>query len=111
MIIEASEGKNCLDDAMQLLYDRTWKVNIGYSKETYQMVLETTAGISFADYFSEVIDGRGKMEVWLTDALDKLGLSVEKQVDEAGLVKFSVVKLLEPTNLQKRFFGFWSQSH
>jgi len=111
MIIEASEGKNCLDDAMQLLYDRTWKVNIGYSKETYQMVLETTAGISFADYFSEVIEGRGKMEVWLTDALDKLGLSVEKQVDEAGLVKFSVVKLLEPTNLQKRFFGFWSQSH
>jgi predicted metalloprotease with PDZ domain len=96
---------------MQLLYDRTWKVNIGYSKETYQMVLETTAGISFADYFSEVIEGRGKMEVWLTDALDKLGLSVEKQVDEAGLVKFSVVKLLEPTNLQKRFFGFWSQSH
>jgi hypothetical protein len=42
---------------------------------------------------------------------DLINQNIEKQVDEAGLMRYNVVKLLEPTNLQKRFFGFWSQSH
>lgn len=111
MIIEATNGERRLHDVMQALYERTWKQGVGYTQEMYQAILEEIAGISFSDYFSELIEGKGHLENCLLESLFKLGLSAEKQVDVTGIVTYRIVKFMNPTVSQAQLFDFWSQSH
>jgi predicted metalloprotease with PDZ domain len=111
MIIEATNGERRLHHVMRMLYQRTWKEQKGYTKELYQQILEEVAGISFEKYFSDIIEGKGKMEAILFETLEKLGLAVEKQEDINGSTKWAIVKFLDPSPQQSQLFAFWSESH
>lgn len=110
-ILEATKGQKRLHDVMRILYQKTWKSGKGYSQEMYQQTLEEVANISFETYFKGLIHGKGNMEAALKEALNRLGLEVEKQEDINGLTQWTIVKFLNPSPAQSQLFAFWSESH
>ncbi len=111
MVLEASNGSKRLHHVMNILYERTWKQGKGYTQELYRNILEEVSGISFEKYFSELIEGKGFLEISLIDSLEKIGLTLEKQLDEAGIAAWRIKKYVHPTNLQSQLFDFWRESH
>ncbi|MBC7384008.1 MAG: M61 family metallopeptidase [Bacteroidia bacterium] len=107
MIIKASGGKARLDDVMKALYEQTFKAGKGYTKTLYRSLLEKYAGISFQNYFDELIDGCGYLETHLKTALHEIGLTY---IFELDALNNKVVKLLKQSNQtagQQYYFEIW----
>ncbi len=105
MIINHSEGKYSLDDVLKALYNN-FKEGKGYDEAYYKQLLEQFAGISFDAYFNEVIHGIGKIEIWLTQYLDKMGCKLLENKGEIGLIIRP-----NPSEKQKKTFNYWLRNY
>jgi predicted metalloprotease with PDZ domain len=106
-ILYRTNGRCRLDDVLKQLYQSSYKQGIGYTKTMYKEILEHVAGVNFDSYFSEIIDGFGFWEKYLSKTLERLGLSLVITKNELGYISCEINKLAEPSNLQKELFDFW----
>jgi predicted metalloprotease with PDZ domain len=77
-IRQATQNRNSLDNVMQLLYQRFFLKNVGYTEKDYKEILEEVSGVDVESYFSDIINGKGKVEEHLPDVLTMLGLEIEE---------------------------------
>lgn len=78
LILRATNGKFSLDDAMQKMYDDFGKTSKGYSSSDYKKALEEVSGVSFDAIFKDIIFGRKDYIPFLKEALDTVGMRLEK---------------------------------
>ncbi len=75
-IRHASQNKNSLDNVMQLLYQRFFLKNQGYTEKDYKEILAEVSGLDMGSYFNDIIHGKGKVEEQLPKILDLIGLEI-----------------------------------
>jgi predicted metalloprotease with PDZ domain len=73
LIIKHSERKYSLDDVMKDLYQNFYKHGKGYTQNDYKSLLEKYSGISFDNYFKEIIFGKNYFEKYLKEIADYMG--------------------------------------
>lgn len=103
LIIHHSNQQYSLDNVMSDLYHQFYKHQKGYDENDYRNLLEKYAGISFENYFNELILGKGHCEKWLQETLSFIGCSID-------LAKNQLIELPSKTEAQKRCFNQWKQS-
>lgn len=108
MILKATGGAARLDQVMKLLYEESFIKGIGYTKEIYKSFLEQTGGISFTDYFDEVIDGSGNIEKYLKHALEDIGLTYIFEKNSGTEQNVKLLKMSNINTVQQYFFEKWS---
>lgn len=107
MIVEYTAGKFRLDDVLRRLYQETYKKGKGYSKQLYQELLQEISGLSFEDYFFDLIDGKGKWDEYVQKMLEAIGLELIVTNDGAGSSVCKVQKCSNPSPNQKACFEMW----
>lgn len=75
---KATGNRHSLDTVMRQMYERFGKTGIGYTREDYKGLLESVSGISFDDYFEQVISGTQDLEPLLATCADYLGLAYQQ---------------------------------
>lgn len=90
-IREASQHKHSLDTVMKLMYDRFYLKDKGYNEQDYLLLLEEVSGVEMSQYFEDIIWGKGKVEQYLPESLNKIGLEIK---EEASAM------------LHEKYFGF-----
>lgn len=103
LIIHHSNGKHSLDNVMADLYNRFHKAGKGYTETDYKNLLEQYAGISFADYFKELIWGKGHFDKWLQLVSGLMGCEINTETAQ-------ITQLPAPTAEQSRNFTAWIRS-
>ena len=73
-IRKATNNQKGIEDAMRTLYFETAKKGIGYTRESYQSILEETAGVSLIHIFDNFIYGTKAFDNLLNDTFEFLGL-------------------------------------
>ncbi len=76
MIIKHSKLKFSLDDVMNDLYQNYYKHGKGYTENDYRLLLEKYSGISFENYFKEIIFGKNYFEKYLMEMTGYLGCRI-----------------------------------
>ena len=76
-IIKQTEAECCLDDVMFALYHDVYKKGKGYTQGIYQELIERISGHRYNWYFEELINGKGKIEVYLPKALEIIGCQLK----------------------------------
>jgi len=77
-IREATDNKNSLDTVMQLLYQRFYLNDTGYTEREYKEILEEVSGLNMQSYFDDIIHGKGAVEKQLPSTLALLGLQIQE---------------------------------
>jgi predicted metalloprotease with PDZ domain len=103
LIIKHSDGKYSLDNVMHDLYNQFYKHEKGYTEADYKDLLEKYSGISFTQYFKEIIWGKGHFNKWLTEAINLIGCEIN--FETAQLTAIS-----NPNVDQEKIFNFWSRT-
>ncbi|GAB3202520.1 putative metalloprotease with PDZ domain [Pontibacter aydingkolensis] len=67
-----------LDTIMRLLWERFGKTGKGYTEADYAKLVDEVAGISFASYFDQYINGTAPIEQALDEALYFVGCTLKK---------------------------------
>lgn len=106
-ILVQTDGKYRLDEVLKQLYSQSFKQNRGYNQEMYRVLLEKVSGISFENYFKDLIDGKGNWDKYLAETLEYIGLELIVIKDETGILKSRLVKKEQITNSQQIMFDFW----
>ncbi len=106
-ILVQTKGKYRLDEVMKRLYEQSYKSGRGYTQEMYKNTLESVAGISFENYFTELIDGKGNWDKYIAETLEYIGLELIVQKDELGNLLSRLVKKQQMSNSQAEIFDFW----
>lgn len=106
-ILVQTDGKYRLDEVLKQLYAQSFKQNKGYNQEMYRALLEKVSGISFENYFKDLIDGKGNWDKYLAETLEYIGLELIVIKDETGILKCRLVKKEQITNSQQIMFDFW----
>ncbi|OYU97111.1 MAG: peptidase M61 [Bacteroidetes bacterium B1(2017)] len=109
-ILEATHGAKRLDQVLNQLYLDSYKKGRGYTKEMYQKSLENVSGINFNGYFSDLIDGQGKWDNYISKTLNKIGLNLIIATNDGGLAECKIVKFENPTFEQTQFFELWTKN-
>jgi predicted metalloprotease with PDZ domain len=107
MIVKHTAGRFRLDDVLRRLYQETYKKGKGYSKQLYQDLLQEISGLSFEDYFFDLIDGKGKWDEYVQKMLEAIGLELIVTNDGDGLSVCKVQKCSNLTPNQKVCFEMW----
>ncbi len=76
-IMEATNNKSSLDDAMNLLYERFGKKGIGYTEKDYKSILEEVSGVSFDEIFDKLVWGTQDYIPYIEESLSYLGCQLE----------------------------------
>lgn len=79
-ILDATQGQSHLNTAMRNLYDLTDPA-VGYTEDAYWNELEKLANAPWGQLRASVLDGRGALESYVIDALNKLGLQATEAPD------------------------------
>jgi predicted metalloprotease with PDZ domain len=103
LIIHHSGGKYSLDNVMADFYNHYYKQHKGYTEADYKSLLEQYAGISFTDYFNEIIWGKGHFNKWLSQVADLAG--IEFNFETAQLAQLASQSLE-----QQKIFTAWTRS-
>ncbi|MCG9880581.1 MAG: M61 family peptidase [Bacteroidia bacterium] len=106
-ILVQTKGKYRLDEVLKRLYEQSYKSGRGYTQEMYKNTLESVAGISFENYFTELIDGKGNWDKYIAETLEYIGLELIVQKDELGNLLSRLVKKQQMSNSQAEIFDFW----
>ncbi len=101
LIITHSKGKYSLDNVMNALYEN-YKHGKGYDEEIYRKLLDKFAGISFENYFKEVIHGCGYIEKYLREQLSEIGCELRELNGQQR-----IFRIANPTKMQELNFNFW----
>ncbi|MCF8253933.1 MAG: M61 family peptidase [Bacteroidia bacterium] len=110
LILEKTHGAARFDQVMRMLYEKSYLQNKGYTKEMYLGILEKVSGLSFSQYFEDLIDGKGKWDNYIYKCLNTIGLNMVITKDESGVNRCKIYKIENPTNEQLEFFEIWSKS-
>lgn len=97
MLLKESDGRFRLDDVMHEMYQNS-KQGSGYTEEIYKGFLEKYAGISFDEYFRNIIWGKGYQEEGLLKAFETMGCELDKET-----------LLLKVTDKENKVFASWSE--
>jgi predicted metalloprotease with PDZ domain len=100
IIISNSKGKFSLDNVMKDLYNLYFKNDLGYSEIDYKNILERYSGVSFDDYFNEIIWGKNYFNKWLKIACHSIGCEINWE-------NATLIKKDSPSNIQKENFQHW----
>jgi len=103
LIIFHSKGKYSLDNIMKDLYTHFAKNGKGYTEIDYCALLEKYAGISFEEYFTQLIWGKGHYQYWL----EKVAVYIGCNIDYDGA---TLERLPNPTQHQNLIFDAWVKS-
>lgn len=107
LILNHTNGKYRLDDALKILYNQCYKQHKGYTEADYRQALTKVSGYDFTTYFDDLIHGKGMWDKHLHDALKLIGCELHFAVkDNQTLVTFK--KLAEPTLDQQKLFEIWA---
>ena len=79
LIRKETEDQKSLDDVMHVLYLQYAQKQKGYTEQDYLNVVESVAGISFADFFKTYFYGTDSLETLLSEGLEYLGLEMKKK--------------------------------
>ena len=77
-LLEATNGQSSLSTAMQRLYALTDPAR-GYTEDEYWAVLSGMADCNWKSLRSDVVDGKGKLEKYAKEAMEKIGLTLEEK--------------------------------
>ncbi|HEY8404592.1 MAG TPA: PDZ domain-containing protein [Flavobacteriales bacterium] len=92
MILNATGGKQSLDDVMRKMYEDFGKTNKGYTSQDYRLALEQISGQSFEHIFSSLVFGTDDYIPFLKEALNTVGLEmVEKELNDCAATHFGLV--------------------
>ena len=108
-ILMATNGKFRLDEVLRRLYLESYKKKQGYSKASYKSLLEEVSGLSFDQYFSDLIDGKGKWDDYIDKYLNYIGLCIDKVQDEKGFVSCTIKKMELLNKEQAVLFDLWAK--
>lgn len=103
LIIHHSQGKHSLDNVMADLYNHYYKQQKGYTEADYKHLLEQYAGISFTEYFNELIWGKGYFDKWLFKVTSLIGCEIQFETAQ-------ITQLPSPTPEQAQNFTSWIRS-
>ncbi len=103
LIIKHSNGKYSLDNVMHDLYNQFYKHEKGYTEVDYQSLLEQYSGISFAQYFSDLIWGKGHFDKWLTETALLIGCDIHIETAQLS-------EMARPSEEQLKIFNSWKRT-
>jgi predicted metalloprotease with PDZ domain len=107
MILESTGLKKRLDDVMFALYECTFKQGRGYRHKDYQHLLEEISGISFKDYFKDLIFGKGKYDEYLGKVLSLVGCKLNFSKSDIGEILVKIEKLPMQSAEQEQLYKTW----
>ncbi|MFY8019580.1 MAG: M61 family metallopeptidase [Bacteroidia bacterium] len=108
MILKATQFKKRLDDVMLAMYESTYKLGRGYRHKDYQHLLEEISGISFKEYFKDLVFGKGQYEKYLLEVLELIGCELLFSTAAEVIIGVEIKKLEAQTPEQERFFKEWA---
>lgn len=111
MILKATRFKKRLDDVMLALYESTFKLGRGYRHKDYQHLLEEISGISFKNYFQDLVFGKGNYDKYLNQMMELIGCSIEFYDQVDGSLGVEIKKLDTQSAEQEQFFKAWAGSN
>ncbi len=91
-LLEATHGEMSLSAVMERLYKQVHPAN-GYTEEEYWSILSVMADCEWGSLRNDVVDGKGHLEKYVKEAMDKLGLRSEEKPSADKLERNFGVKL------------------
>ncbi len=80
-ILNATKGKKSLSDVMKSLYEK-YGAKKGFFEDQYWAELQHFADLDWSHLRKDVLDGTGKLEKYVEDALSEMDLSISAKASE-----------------------------